>query len=65
MTPEEALDLARFQRPGIKIVVGPTEAREERLPPAPMPRTLGPLHHQSWLLYDMHRAGVVHQSMRP
>lgn len=33
MTPEEGYELARKQRPGVKIVMGPTEAREERMEP--------------------------------
>ena len=33
MTPEEGYRLAQFQRPGIKIVMGPTEAREDRIAP--------------------------------
>lgn len=33
MTPEEGYELAKKQRPGVKIVMGPTEAREERMDP--------------------------------
>ena len=36
MTPEEGYHLAAFQRPGIKIVMGATEAREERVAPHPL-----------------------------
>lgn len=30
MTADEALALAKYQRPGVKLIVGPTEAREVR-----------------------------------
>ena len=33
MTPEEGYELAKKQRPGVKIVMGPTKAREERMAP--------------------------------
>ena len=33
MTPEQGYHLARFQRPGVKIVMGSYEAREERIAP--------------------------------
>lgn len=36
MTPDQAMAMARFQRPGVKLVVGPTKAREE--PVAPLRR---------------------------
>lgn len=32
MSPEEGYRLAHYQRPGVKIVMGVTEAREERIP---------------------------------
>jgi hypothetical protein len=33
MTPEEGYRLAQYQRPGVKIIMGPTEAREEWIKP--------------------------------
>lgn len=33
MTPEEGYRLAQYQRPGVQIVMGPTEAREEPVRP--------------------------------
>ncbi len=33
MTPECAYELARYARPGVKIVMGATEAREEQIRP--------------------------------
>lgn len=33
MTPDRACELAQYQRPGVKLVVGPTEAREEVVKP--------------------------------
>jgi hypothetical protein len=33
MTPDQAMQLARFQVPGVKVVVGPTAVRIERIAP--------------------------------
>ena len=33
MTPEAALELAKYQRPGVVLQVGPTEAKEARIRP--------------------------------
>ena len=33
MTCEEGYRLAQYQRPGVKIIMGPTEAREEWIEP--------------------------------
>lgn len=53
MNPERALELAKHQRPGVRLVVGPTEARGE--PTWPLPST----HHlpgdPSWRERDLRR----------
>ncbi len=33
MTPEEGYELAKKQRPGVKIVMGPTDCRDEWMEP--------------------------------
>jgi hypothetical protein len=58
MTPDDALSLAQYQRPGVRIVVGATSAKE--LPVTP----LGSLHHlpgdNSWRERDLRlRLGFV------
>ena len=67
MTPEQGYDLAQLQRPGVKIVMGPYQAREERISPrgrAPQDRAYGdsggmptPVANtaSSWFEYDCAR----------
>lgn len=53
MTPEEAYTLARYQRPGVRLIVGPTAAREDHITPL-NPHVLSRLPgHPSWVDYDV------------
>ena len=60
MTPEQAYDLAKFQSPGVVLVVGATEAIERQMTALPM-RELDRLSGDwTWLDYDMRkRLGFV------
>ena len=55
MTPEQALDLAKFQRPGVRLIVGPTEAREVRTEPRDVPTNWRAPQPATWLEYDLRR----------
>lgn len=72
MTPEEGYDLAKFQRPGRMIIMGPESAYDVQMPSADdqpiwVKNTLGikdpsayPPHHWSFWAYDMfHELGWV------
>ncbi|MEN9932974.1 MAG: hypothetical protein RIS17_1547, partial [Pseudomonadota bacterium] len=53
MTADEALALAKFQRPGVKLIVGPTEAREEQTSAAKISTDWRKPQPASWREYDL------------
>ena len=54
MTPEEAYELAKYQRPGIRLLVGATVACEAIMAPLDPTLDLFPLHgYSSWEDYDL------------
>lgn len=55
MTPSEGYDLATFQLPGYKIVMGPTEARLAPISPAPRSMKQYPRWHLSWERVNLFR----------
>lgn len=61
LAPDAALALAQFQRPGVRLVVGPTDAREEPLQPLPwQPRDWRKSEPETWWQYDLRaRLGFI------
>ena len=55
MTADEAMRLAAFQRPGVRLIVGPTEAREERTEARALPADWRDSQPTSWREYDLRR----------
>jgi hypothetical protein len=55
MTADEALALAKFHRPGVKLIVGPTEAREEQTSAAKLSTDWRNPQPASWREYDLRK----------
>ncbi len=55
MTPEQGYDLAKFQRPGVKIVMGATGAREEKMAPVNYQVLRKLPGDWSWVEYDLRK----------
>jgi hypothetical protein len=55
MTPQEGYELAKYQRPGFKVVMGPDRAKSQRISAIPMEDLKDLPGFHSWLWYDAYR----------
>lgn len=55
MTPDQAYDLARYQRPGVRLIVGATEAREEPVKPLDWRQMKDLPGDRSWFDHDIRK----------